>query len=300
MTTKTENHPKYPIYVISKNRADYRYTQRALERLGVSYNLVVESEQYDDYAKNNPGVNILTLPFNNHGKGSGPARNWVWEHSLSEGHDRHWILDDNIRAFYRLHENKRSYMYSGAGFKVIEDFTDRFTNVGLSAMQYSFFAVEGQAATRDPVKANRRVMSCILVNNHLPLRWRGKYNEDVDISIRCLKEGWCTLLFYAFLCGKLETQAIKGGNTEELYGQGTLEKSKMLVNMHPDIVKLVWRYGRWHHHADFTKFEGNPVLQPKPDLNLKKGQINNYGLVRRKDTSYPNDELLGVTNAKHR
>jgi len=33
------------------------------------------------------------LPFSNLGLGSYPARNWCWEHAISEGHAFHWILD---------------------------------------------------------------------------------------------------------------------------------------------------------------------------------------------------------------
>ncbi|MCP6324563.1 hypothetical protein NL453_29480, partial [Klebsiella pneumoniae] len=56
--------------------------------------------------------------------GSIPARNFVWEHSISEGHKRHWILDDNIRDFYRSHKNTRLIVRSTAPFRVCEDFTD--------------------------------------------------------------------------------------------------------------------------------------------------------------------------------
>jgi hypothetical protein len=35
---------------------------------------------------------ILVLPFSNLGQGGIPARNWVWEHSISIGAKRHWIL----------------------------------------------------------------------------------------------------------------------------------------------------------------------------------------------------------------
>jgi hypothetical protein len=91
-----------------------------------------------------------------------------------------------------------------------------------------------------------------------PYRWRGRYNEDTDLSLRVLKAGYCTIQFNAFLCGKVTTQRMKGGNTKEFYAQeGTLNKSKMLEDMHPDVAKVVWRFNRWHHHVDYSPFKRN-------------------------------------------
>ena len=45
--------PKYPIYIISKGRAESRLTSKALERLKVPYRIVIEPQEYDEYAKYN-------------------------------------------------------------------------------------------------------------------------------------------------------------------------------------------------------------------------------------------------------
>jgi len=36
--------PKYPVYIISKGRADTRLTAKALENLGVPYSIVIEPQ----------------------------------------------------------------------------------------------------------------------------------------------------------------------------------------------------------------------------------------------------------------
>lgn len=129
------------------------------------------------------------------------------------------------------------------------------------------------------------------------MRWRGRYNEDTILSIDMLKAGWCTILFYAFLQNKVTTQTMNGGNAQELYlsedGQmkkrgekyarnGTLDKSKMLVKVHPDVAHLKWRYDRWHHHVDFHKFDGLKLVR-KQDIELPASS-DNYGLVLKKVT----------------
>lgn len=280
--------PKYPIYIISKGRADSRYTSKALEEMGVPYRIVVEKHEYDTYCSVIDPKKVLMLPWSNHGMGSGPARNWVWDHSMSEGHEKHWIMDDNIRNFRRLYKSTRLRMRTGNFFRACEDFIDRYENVWMSGLQYKFFCAPTEKYA--PFIVNTRIMSCILMDNSCPHRWRAKYNEDVDLSLRILKDGACTILIYAFLQDKISTQILKGGNTEELYGSGTFEKSKMLVDLHPDCVSLVKRYGRWHHQVDMSRFRNN-------ELKLKKGIIiptenNEYNISLKKYEKNGSDRFI--------
>lgn len=274
--------PNYPIYVISKGRWKERYTSTNLERMNVSYHVVVESQEHSEYASVIDHRKILTLPFSNLNQGSIPARNWVWEHSIAEGHERHWILDDNIKGFSRVYKSKRYNVADGTIFRVIEDFTNRFENVALSGMHYRTFllgALDGKKGK--PFLLNHRVYSCILIKNDLVHRWRGRYNEDTDLSLRVLKDGWCTILFWAFLADKAPTMTMKGGNTDELYRQdesfdGRLEMAKSLQRQHPDVVKITRKWGRWQHHVDYRPFKANK-LKLKEGVVIPEG-INNYGM----------------------
>jgi len=248
---------------------------KTLDLLGVPYRVAIEPQEYDAYAAHLRDDQLLVLPFSNHGKGSGPARNYVWEHSIDEGHDRHWVLDDNIHYFARFHHNRRNRVESGAFFRAIEDFVDRYENVAMAGPQYRFFAAPQSYYL--PVVLNVRLMSCILIQNNIPHRWRGRYNEDVDLSIRVLKDNYSTMMFFNFLQEKAETGTIKGGNTEELYGSGTYDKSKMLAMLHPDCVKMVHRYGRDHHLLDTRHFHHiMPKLKDGIDLSAYP-KIDNYG-----------------------
>ena len=50
--------------------------------------------------------------------------------------------------------------------------------------------------------------------------------------------------FNAFLQDKLRTQTISGEIQSEFYEkEGTLRKSRMLVSMHPDVCRLVLKFG---------------------------------------------------------
>lgn len=267
--------PKYPIYIPSKGRWESRLTIKALTAMQVPFRVVIEPQEYDQYAAVVPADRILVLPFSNLGQGSIPARNWIWEHAISEGHAQHWVLDDNIRTFYRLNRNQRLYLGDGTGFRVIEDFTDRYLNIMLSGMHYRMFAPSTQK--RPPFLLNTRIYSCILINNQLDLRWRGRYNEDTDLSIRVLKQGYCTVLFYAFLCDKIRTMTMQGGNTDELYqGDGRLQMAQSLQQQHPDVVKITRRWGRYQHLVDYSPFKYNKLMK-RPGLELSN-EVDEYGL----------------------
>ena len=269
--------PKYPVYVLSKGRWDSRLTSKALENMKVPYHIVIEPQEYEQYANVIDPNKILVLPFSNLGQGSIPARNWIWEHALSIGAERHWIMDDNIKGFCRYNRNVRIPVTSGTIFRCSEDFVDRYENIALSGFQYRFFV--GSCRKRPAYLFNTRIYSCILIKNDLSHRWRGKYNEDTDLSLRILKDGWCTILFNAFLQDKIGTMILKGGNTEELYdGDGRLEMAQSLVNQHPDIVKITQaKYDRWQHQVNYKPFKQNELIKKK-GLVVPEG-VNNYGMV---------------------
>jgi len=267
--------PDYPIYIISKGRWKNPLTVKSLERMKVPYHIVIEPQEYDNYASVVDPDKIYVLPFSNLGQGSIPARNWVWDHSVSIGAKRHWILDDNIEAFNRLNRNIKPVVLTGSIFKAAEDFTDRYENVALSGFNYYSFC-----KSTDPVPPfylNTRVYSCILIKNDLPYKWRGRYNEDTDLSLRVLKDGWCTILFNAFLAGKVTTMRMKGGNTDELYANdGRKKMAEALAELHPDVATVVWKFNRWHHKVDYKPFKKNKLI--KSQNILIKNDINNYGM----------------------
>ena len=275
---------RFPIYIVSKGRHKTRHTVKSLLHMKVDFRIVVEEQERGDYASVIDEKHLLVLDpqyqqdydtFDDLGQtksvGPGAARNFVWDHSISRGAKWHWVMDDNIRWFFRLHENQKIRFGDGSPFWHMEEFCERYTNIAMAGPQYYMFAPRKDRVK--PAVFNTRIYSCNLIRNDVPYRWRGRYNEDTDLSLRMLKDGWCTVQFNAFLQQKLHTQTIKGGNTEEFYAkEGTLNKSKMLIDMHPDVSSLVWKWNRWHHYVDYSPFRGNALKrrprrrnrQPKP------------------------------------
>lgn len=268
--------PKYPVYIISKGRAESRQTSIGLEKMNIPYYIVIEPQEFKEYNKYIDERKIKVLPFSNLGEGSIPARNWCWQDSIERGFKRHWLLDDNIPYFNRLNKNYQVRVTSGTIFKIMEDFVDRYENVALAGPAYDFFTI---AKTKmKPFVINTRIYSVLLIKNDIPFNWRGRFNEDTDLSIRVMKSGLCTVQFNAFTQEKATTMTMKGGNTNELYEKTNNRKefAESLQKQHPDIVKVVWRFNRWHHQVDYRPFKKNKLIFKK-DYIKKKG-VNNYGM----------------------
>lgn len=282
-----EINPRYPIYVISKGRYEKRLTVDTLTEMNCPYKIVIEPQEYEQYAKHIPKENILVLPdeYLNKNQGGIPARNFCWEHSKQNGYRKHWILDDNIKGFYRWNYNVKLPVKSGVVFKVIEDYVKRFSNIGMAAMAYNF-DIPAIHIERSMIVNNTKNYSCILINNNLMDkyvgRWEGKYNEDVDITIRTLKAGYCTVLLNNFLCGKQAT-GMKGGNNTIYEGcshEGFLKKFQELQDKHPDCVKMMIKHKdkRPHHTVNYKS-----IAKVEPKLREKyityKEKPNNYNMV---------------------
>lgn len=273
---------RYPIYVISKGRWESRYTVKSLEKMRTPYKVVVEPSELIYYVSviDTDKLLVLDSDLSALGLGSVPVRNWVWEHAINGGHKRHWLLDDNINGFERLNRNQRGRVYSDAMFRAAEDFVDRYKNVAFAGFEYRQFC-GGARRKKPPFRLNGRVYSCTLINNNVPYRWRGKYNEDTDICLRALKDGWVTVSFNCFLQNKIKTMELKGGNTDTIYDtdDDRREFAESLRRQHPDVVKVVWRYGRWHHEVNYDKFADNKLVY-KDGYVKPKNKINNYGMVK--------------------
>ena len=260
---------------------------RYLEGMRVPYRVIVEEQEYPVYASVVTPARLLVLPRSYQdqydtcdalgdarSKGPGPARNFAWDHAQTEGHAWHWVMDDNIRGWYRLRRNTKFKVADGTIFKAMEDFCLRYTNVAMAGPNYEMFVP--RKIQVPPYITNTRIYSCNLIRNDVPFRWRGRYNEDTDLGLCMLKQGWVTVQFNAFLAKKIATQRMAGGNTDAFYAhEGTMAKSQMLVDLHPDVARLVHKFQRWHHYVDYSGF--TQQLIRREGLEIPEGP-NEYGM----------------------
>ncbi len=270
--------PRYPVYIPTKGRVAFVTTRNSTVRNfladDVPFRLVVERDETERYVDAYGEESVLTLPFSNRGSVI-PARNWIKEHATAEGHLRHWQFDDNTKGFYRCYKGKRLPCRSGVALAVTEDFVDRYENIAVAGMNYDMFAVE----VSKPFILNCRVYSATLLLNSISNRWRGRYNEDTDLCLQVLADGWCTILMNIFLVKKHRTMVLTGGNTDEIYqGDGRLRMARSLERLWPNVVKVERRWQRPQHivTGGWRKFD--TPLKRKPGLRVKSG-TDEYGMT---------------------
>jgi hypothetical protein len=185
----------------------------------------------------------------------------VWEHAISTGTAWHWILDDNLFGFQRRYRGYRVECPAGVALRVVEDFVDRYENIGLAGLVYDKFIIDWKHIPA--FRVNAHIYSCLLIKNDLPIRWRGKYNEDTDLCLQVIALGLCTVQVNAFLIEKRATMTMRGGNMTELYSHqdGRLKMARSLERLWPGIVKTTRRFGRPQHWVCWKKLRGQLILR---------------------------------------
>lgn len=271
--------PKWPVFIPSKGRSDSRMTMKMFDALGVPYTIFVEPQEFDLYVPHISPERIHVLPHRD--CGLTVTRNYIWDYAESRGHDWFWTFDDNISGLYRFNHNLKTPCADGTVMAVIEDFASRYDNLAITGMNYFMFVKRKYVVP--PYILNTRVYSNMLIRTGIRDRAGNRfrnvtfYNDDTDLCLRVLKDGWATVLFNAFLIYKQTTMTVAGGMTD--YYEKTdrrLEFAQELRRAHPDVVQVVEKWGRWHHQVDYSRF--TQPLRRRPGV-VVPDRVNDFGMV---------------------
>lgn len=276
---------QYPIFVISYNRAKNHTTAKWLAEYGVKHYMVVHKEQMAEYKKNmTPKMAIYTtflefdeeykykyetcdnVPHQIRNAGSGAERNFAWDYAKKLGHKAHWLLDDNMRfmhivgksptgTYIRKKCNTEDFVEK---WHKAEHFFNKYENLLMLELTQNDFCINIAKTT---YALNTRCFSCNLIWNDTPLRWRGRYNEDVILSTDIMVSGYCIASYRGgVLKVKQSTREAVGGNhatkkgdNESLYQDGfnykysSEDKTNLLLKVYPKYYRKVVKYGRIHH-----------------------------------------------------
>ncbi len=228
---------RYPAYIPSKGRATVCTAASLIEDAWI----VVEEPEYDDYRKQFGSDRLLILPFAD--QGITAARNWIKDHAIGQGADRHWQFDDNIDGVWQLKDRKRYRVENVSELlEQLEDWTDRYRNIGIAGTTSTNWGAD----YTDPFKLNQQVYCMVLVRND-SLRWRGRGSEDTDYSLQVLAGGDCTVLWTQFQHSKPVSGKLPGGNTDDLWKHdgARLARVRDLQSKWPGLpIRLVHRWGR--------------------------------------------------------
>lgn len=280
--------PRYPIFIPTRDRwqPERGRTIRALMKDGVPFRAIVVPSQAEQYRRVVGDERLLVLPSDD--MILRDSRNWIRDLAEREGHARHWQLDDNIEEFRRLYHGRRIPCHAGFALRVCEELTDRYSNVGISGLNYQMFV---PAETPVPFYRNVHVYSCTLVNHAMPYRWRLIYNDDTDLCLQALVNGWTTILVNATMANKLQTMRVQGGNTNQLYSdetegdarntRGRFEMARVLERAWPGLVTVRWRFRRAQHVINWGQFKTPLKLRDDVDLSALP-PVDEMGITLRR------------------
>ena len=135
-------------------------------------------------------------------------------------------------------------------------------------------------STPTPFYLNCHVYSCTLVNHAMACRWRGRYNEDTDLCLQALSNGWTTVALNVYMADKDITMKQKGGNTTALYsGDGRLRMARSLERLWPYVVETRRRFNRPQHviRDSWRKFDQPLIRRTDIDWDALASR-DEYGL----------------------
>ncbi len=222
---------QFPVYVPSKGRADKQMTGAMFYAAAVPFRFVVEPQDETVYSEAWGADRVLVLPEND--RGLVYARNWIKTYSTRRGDPRHWQFDDDVRTMTRIYKGLRIPVDASVALQVLEDFVLRYTNVALASFNSEFFVPQSGVFANGfpPFRLNFRCYTCFLIDNSLPNMWRGRYNEDTDMSLQVLADGWCSVLLNAFCIRTPATMTQTGGQTDIYQGDGRLHMAQELWSL---------------------------------------------------------------------
>tara|TARA_E500000318_G_scaffold106454_1_gene114480 strand:+ start:10037 stop:11269 length:1233 start_codon:yes stop_codon:yes gene_type:complete len=285
-----QKNPKFPIYIVSFNRFDFcYYTVSNLEKMKVKYWLCIQKSQEKNYKKllnnNNYSYCLGLVLSENTTQGGYKQRNKCMEHARQNKFKKCWILDDNIQG-WSLQNQGEHLINNGFCFSFIENWIENIKEpIGIFSHSYSFDIRQNQLTK--PYYVNSKNYSSLLLDLDLlktnNIKWRLKYNEDVDLTLQCLYKKIYTLSSNFLTCNKMPTLSCKGGNTTSIYEQGKKfdEKFDTLYNKwkntkFKDSIKKIIKHedGRTHHLVNYSNIEKiqnlNDFITPKKKFKKEK------------------------------
>lgn len=174
----------WPIFVPSKERPNSSLIALAsAQRVPVI--AVLEPQDVRDYKLHFPGLDTMVLPENN--RGLPFSRATILSHARSRGFNWFWMLDDDIKNFYRVRDRRcvvtpmKDVLLKAQGLPDI--------NVGQLALEYQQFAWSSKV----PTKRNSYCDVVVAIRTSVKANYRALFKEDRDFTLQVIASGMDTM-----------------------------------------------------------------------------------------------------------
>lgn len=191
--------------------------------------------------------------FDSMPSGACPVRNATAEISQRRGERRHWQLDDDYTGFqvFDAKTGKRPHCDGkelAEYMEAIAEFADRcgLSNCGFPPSTIETFRDGALGLARRVFNAHN-----LPSGGELFVPWRARLNDDLINAVNVWRTGRSELSVKCLAMNMPPTQSEGGGLTDIYQDEGTVRKTAYAVMAAPGQVKLVDRFGRYHHSADW-------------------------------------------------
>lgn len=240
---------RYPIFIPSRGRASCASTPGTLERDGLEYTLVVEPDEEQDYRRAFPKAGVLALPECD--RGIVYVRQWTLDYARANGHERFWMLDDNIGAFSRVAHRRCSPVPPSEALAYAESLAA--LRVGLVSLAHRSVAWRCDKAYS---YSDSAATCCVLVHTGMGIDYRQStaMKEDIDYTLQSIQAGWRTVyvMLYAQDKNAMATNTV-GGLTEAYRRGDDRQAVAEMLRLWPGTCKPVQKYGRLDLTVDWKR-----------------------------------------------
>jgi hypothetical protein len=226
-----------PILVTSKGRPEAE-TLKTLGCGALEVAVVVEPQEERQYreAIQANGWRAITVSLPQSGRGLSYARDFALQRMRAERRDFFWMLDDDIKAFYRTRNGKTEKIDAATALREAEGRLLAEPNLGIGSLEYQQYAWNAKAGQ---TARNSYCDVAVLINANVTANYRPmlRLKVDRDFTLQVLSSGRSTIRLRDLSFSVPKNGSNKGGLHDE-YGQGIEESmSRLLEKLWPSIVR---------------------------------------------------------------
>ena len=258
------------IYIISKGRPQCS-TAKVLKKLNYPSWFIVcgtndetLSEYVDKWGKDRVIVfdwkkeiettdTLDNFGFESMPSGATPVRNATIRISKERGESRHWQLDDDYTAFGKFDCQQNKYIAIKDGQELFNEML-AIANFGhKTGLPNVGFSLSSEVRPEKVYGFAPRVFNAhnMISDPEKAQFWRGRMNDDLINAIEVNRRGLREFSFRFLSVNMKPSQQESGGLTDIYREEGTVRKTAYAVLIAPNAVRLVIKFGRYHHRVNW-------------------------------------------------
>jgi hypothetical protein len=230
----------YSIYIPSIERPDSEFLLE-LDRLKLSYYLVLAYDQVAKYSKYHSPDRIITLPKSV--KGISKIRQFILDYTFKQNEKRIWMSDDDLKRFFLRSSSSNQEVTFKLFLKEAEKEILNLEKTDPTLVQvgfkYSTFAIPQSKYTLNTDIGMIQYLNIERLQNAVSYDAGMITLEDTDFSVRLIKKGFKNVKLNHFIFTAPRSGTGKGGLENAYQNQAKQKGILEFQKKFPDLIKVV-------------------------------------------------------------